>query len=61
MNRGGKNNMSYKCFKCGKSLSNKEKLYEHLKKWHKNLTKKTKEYLTKKTKEYLRKQYDRGE
>ena len=52
-NRGGKTDMSYKCFKCGKSLSNKEKLYEHLKKWHKNLTKKTKEY--------LRKQYDRGE
>ena len=45
--------MSYKCFKCGKSLSSKERLYEHLKKWHKNLTKKTKEY--------LRKQYDRGE
>ena len=29
--------MSYKCNKCGKSLSSREALYEHLKKWHAKL------------------------
>lgn len=39
--------MSYKCYSCGSTLSTKEALYEHLKKWHSALTKKAKERLYK--------------
>jgi len=45
--------MTYKCNKCGKTLTSKEALYEHLKTWHK--------HLPNKIKRTLRKSYDRNE
>jgi hypothetical protein len=43
--------MSYTCRHCGEKLLGKEELYEHLKRWHRSLTKKEQRN--------LRKTYDR--
>lgn len=40
--------MSYKCRHCTKSFLTKERLYEHLKKWHKHLSKATQRTLLRK-------------
>lgn len=38
---------TYTCRNCGASLSSKERLYEHLKKWHAKLKQTTKKRLLK--------------
>jgi hypothetical protein len=38
---------TYKCKYCGTSLSSKERLYEHLKRWHAKLKDTTKKKLLK--------------